>query len=121
MPLARLLAATVAFSAAAAAPAHADPGHDPVVECAFHRQSNVLVYTGAAYVPPAHATSLVSLSIRCTFQNEIDRYVVVNETAAPVVAVAGGGPMKPGVMVICGTAVATYADGHVGTGTFGPC
>lgn len=121
MPLTRLLIATVTLSMLATAPAHADPGHDPVVVCLFHRQSNVLVYTGAAHVPPAHATGVASLSILCTFENEIDRYTIVNFTPAPVVAIAGAGPMKPGVMVVCGVAVATYTDGHTGTGTFGEC
>jgi hypothetical protein len=117
-----LLAAVAGVAAVAygAAPAAADPDHDVVVRCDSWRMSGLFVFEGAAHIAGPHVPP-TSLTVTCTFLNQVGRYTSTNTAAGPAVVTGGAGPLGAGSMKVCGTAVATYADGHTGTGTYGAC
>lgn len=111
----RALVAVVALLAGV--PAHAaSDAHVPVVNCsAFWRTTGVLVFVGAASVPPAQHQAPVALTVTCTYRNERERYTSTNTAAGHAVTTFGAAPMAAGSMELCATAEAVYADGHVGT------
>jgi hypothetical protein len=117
------LAIAAVFLLPVATPAHAaDPAHDPVVDCHYWRQAATLVFSATAYVVTAHVPPS-SISVVCRFKNSSAWYSTYNSGPGPVTNSTGAGPQIAGAMTVCGYAVATYADGHTGTGTMGaqPC
>jgi len=108
------------FSPASAAD---DPTYDPVADCQYWRPGGAqFAYSATAYVATEHAASLTSLRITCVYETWDHTYWTTDVTRAPLVPVvnaSGYGPLKGGTTYVCGVAVATYADGHTGTGHTG--
>lgn len=97
-----------------AAPASAaDPAHDPAVDCGVYwRYNGVLVYGGYAHVPATHQPQVRTLSVTCTYYNEVGAYTSTNAAPSPAVATFGTGLLGAGNMTVCASARVVYEDGH---------
>jgi hypothetical protein len=109
-----LLAVAAALVALAAPAASADPAHDPILNCAFHRTNGVLVFAGEAHAPLGHAP-LVSLSLTCRYLSGNDTFEATATSATAVVATFGSGLSGVAPITVCESGEARYADGHVAT------
>ena len=100
-----------------ASPAAADdPAHDPTVYCAaYSRAAHSFVFTGVAQAPAGHSTPPIALTVTCTYTSSAGTYGSTTTAPGWVVTTAGSGLIGTGVVTVCESAVALYADGHQST------
>lgn len=110
----RTVLAVVAAMLVVPAPATAaDPAHDPTVKCsAYVRSDGVIVFAGAAHATAGHVP-VVETTVRCSYTAVNGRYTSANTSPGPVVWTYTRGSLN-GAIVVCESATAVYADGHVG-------
>lgn len=112
-----LVATTTATVLGLAAPAQADEAHRPAVNCAPAVEAAepfVIFFAGEAHAAPAEVP-LVSLTMRCEWIGSDDSHTLEVTSGLPIVTYGTRlGLVFDTYATICESAVAVYADGHVG-------